>query len=315
MLATLRALACLTWLALTAAQVQTPAAASNRTEVITTTITSLVTPSPSGSPTPTTLVLTLTVNSTAAVTNNSITDGTSGNGTAVNTTIMSNNTLKNDTQAPWNSSDAYLPFKVALDPAYGTLGALLIISGIPVAALGGKNRWYRPYQHPEAQTHVFRSSNAVVTGYCLMLFTLVLILRFGVEPNLQPPSPNPPSRTLRGLYLLAGVISAFFGGALGVFLYTMAKHWVSAAGGFVFGWFLLATRKGGLVDNVIGRWFLLGGLAVLGLVASLPKWATPHMLLISTAFIGATAFTLGVDCYTRAGLKEVSLSNCSRRQR
>lgn len=138
-----------------------------------------------------------------------------------------------------------------------------------------------------------------------MLFCLVLILHFGVEPSLQPPSPNPPSRTLRGLYLLAGVISAFFGGALGAFLYNLARHWVSAAGGFAFGWFLLATKKGGLINSVLGRWFLLGGLAVLCLVASLPKWATPHMLLLSTAWIGASAFTLGVDCYTRAGLKEV----------
>lgn len=33
-----------------------------------------------------------------------------------------------------------------------------------------------------------------------------------------------------------------------------------------------------------------------------------HILLISTAFVGASAFMLGVDCFTTAGLKEVSLN-------
>lgn len=30
-----------------------------------------------------------------------------------------------------------------------------------------------------------------------------------------------------------------------------------------------------------------------------------HMLLLATAFVGSSAFILGVDCYTTAGLKEV----------
>ena len=41
-------------------------------------------------------------------------------------------------------------------------------------------------------------------------------------------------------------------------------------------------------------------------VAGLVPVLHPHMILASTAWIGATAFILGVDCYTRAGLKEVS---------
>lgn len=132
-----------------------------------------------------------------------------------------------------------------------------------------------------------------------------------VEPNLQPPSPNPPSTTLRGLYLLACIIISFFGAAIGIFFFNLAKYFVSAAGGFAFGWFLLATRHGGLVPSVIGRWFLLGGLTVAAFVASLPKVLEPHMILVSTAWIGATAFTLGVDCFTRGGLKEVSIERFS----
>lgn len=102
--------------------------------MITTTLTSLITPAPSGSSQrsafPTTLVLTLTVNSTTlsdGLTTNRTVDG--GNGTLANAT------------EPWKEGDDYIPFGIKIDPAFGVLGALLILSGIPVAMLGGKMRW------------------------------------------------------------------------------------------------------------------------------------------------------------------------------
>ena len=125
-----------------------------------------------------------------------------------------------------------------------------------------------------------RSSLAIISAYSVMLFCLVMILRFGsvgdigygshiklnyqisVEPDLQPPSPTPPSTTLRGLYLLACIISSIFGAAIGIFFFTFAKYWVSAVGGFTFGWFLLAIRQNGLVTDVFGRWALLCSLTV-----------------------------------------------------
>lgn len=123
---------------------------------------------------------------------------------------------------------------------------------------------------------------------------------------MQPPSPRYPSTTMRGLYLLACVISSFFGAAFGIFFFKVSKYWVSAAGGFTFGWFLLATREGGLITSVIGRWGLLGSLTVVAFLAALVPLLHDHMVLASTAWIGATAIVLGIDCYTRAGLKEVS---------
>ena len=32
-----------------------------------------------------------------------------------------------------------------------------------------------------------------------------------------------------------------------------------------------------------------------------------HVLLVSTSFVGASAFMLGVDCFSTAGLKEVGI--------
>jgi hypothetical protein len=122
---------------------------------------------------------------------------------------------------------------------------------------------------------------------------------------LQPPSPSPPSTTLRGLYLLACIVAGFIGAGIGIFFFNISKHFVAAAGGFAFGWFLLALKSGGLLTSMLGRWGLLGGLTVGALVVSIVPRTALLMVLISTAWIGATAVMLGVDCYTRAGLKEV----------
>lgn len=48
------------------------------------------------------------------------------------------------------------------------------------------------------------------------------------------------------------------------------------------------------------------GCAVIGFIlCSIPRLHYP-VLLAATAMVGATAFMLGVDCFTTAGLKEVS---------
>lgn len=111
---------------------------------------------------------------------------------------------------------------------------------------------------------------------------------------------------MRGLYLLAVGVSFLIGGGLGVFFYTFARYWVGAVGGFCFGWYLLNTRKGGLVTNIGGRWAIIGGFTLGAIVCTLTPRLQEILLLGASAWIGATAFTLGVDCFTRAGLKEVS---------
>lgn len=146
-----------------------PAGSSNRTSaaapsatsliagnVVATTVTSLVA-GPSGSTQTAVFTFTFTVggqNNTANGPNSTLTNGT----------VDANATITNETALPWNDTLTYLPFTPKLDPAYGLGGALLILSGIPVATLGGKNRW---------------SALAIVSGYTVALCSLVFILSFG----------------------------------------------------------------------------------------------------------------------------------------
>ncbi|KAJ9091209.1 hypothetical protein QFC19_009205 [Naganishia cerealis] len=72
----------------------------------------------------------------------------------------------------------------------------------------------------------------------------------------------------------------------------------------------MALKSGGVTGNsIVGRWGLIGGLSVVVFVASLLPRSHHHILLVSTALVGATALTLGIDCFTRAGLKEFYIWN------
>ena len=158
-----------------------------------------------------------------------------------------------------------------------------------------------------------------MTGfYSLALVCLSLILKFGVLPAI-----NPPDKTLRGLFVLACCVAGIGGGAVSILFWGQAKYFVGGLGGFVLAMWIQSFHNGGLIDPIGFRWiFYIGislrgfpsafslsvnsGCAVLGFVlCTIPK-IHYHVLLVSTAMVGATAFMLGVDCFTLVGLKEVS---------
>jgi len=99
------------------------------------------------------------------------------------------------------------------------------------------------------------------------------------------------------------------GGAFTVFFWKATKYFIGAWGGFAFGLWIQCFKNGGLITPVGMRWILYIACSVIAFVlCTIPKihW---HMLLIATAFVGSSAFILGVDCYTTSGLKEFYVWN------
>ncbi|RDB28626.1 hypothetical protein Hypma_015637 [Hypsizygus marmoreus] len=176
-----------------------------------------------------------------------------------------------------------------LDPAFGVLGAILIITGLPSAFWGHKNRW---------------TSFFLIGFYTLSLVCFVLILKFGILAAV-----NPPSKTLRGMFVLASAIAGIAGGAVAIFFWKAARYGIGAWGGFAFGLWIQCFHNGGVIKPIGIRWILYIGCAVIGFIlCTIPK-IHYHILLISTAFVGSSAFMLGVDCFTTAGLKEFYIWN------
>ncbi|KAG2739782.1 hypothetical protein P692DRAFT_201729109, partial [Suillus brevipes Sb2] len=172
-----------------------------------------------------------------------------------------------------------------ITPAFGVLGAILIITGLPSAFWGHENRW---------------TSFFLIGFYTLSLVCFVLIVKFGILPAI-----NPPNNTLQGMFVLASAVAGIMGSAFTIFPWKATKYFIGAWGGFAFGLWIQCFKNGGLITPVGMRWILYIACSVVAFVlCTIPRihW---HMLLVATAFVGSSAFILGVDCYTTAGLKEV----------
>ncbi|KAF8213159.1 hypothetical protein K438DRAFT_1915348 [Mycena galopus ATCC 62051] len=173
-----------------------------------------------------------------------------------------------------------------LDPAFGVLGAVLIITGIPSAFFGHKNRW---------------TSFFLIGFYTLSLVCFVLILKFGILTAV-----NPPSKVLRGLFVLASAVAGIAGGGISIFFWKAARYFIGGWGGFALALWLQCFHDGGVIKTIGFRWIFF---IVIGFVlCTIPK-IHYHILLISTAMVGSSAFMLGVDCFTTAGLKEFYIWN------
>ncbi|KAI6047725.1 hypothetical protein EDC04DRAFT_15946 [Pisolithus marmoratus] len=192
-----------------------------------------------------------------------------------------------------STTSSSTPTPIVLDtkitPAFGVLGAILVLTGLPSAFWGHKNRW---------------TSFFLIGFYSFALVCFVLIAKFGILPAV-----NPPGATLQGMFVLSCAISGIMGGALSIFFWKATKYFIGAWGGFAIGLWLQCFKDGGLITPVGIRYILYISCGVVGFVlCTIPKihW---HILLLATAFVGSSVFMLGVDCYTTAGLKEFYVWN------
>ena len=99
-----------------------------------------------------------------------------------------------------------------------------------------------------------RTSFFLIGFYTMSLVCLVLILKFGVLPAV-----NPPSKTLRGMFVLSCTVAGFTGGAIAIFFWKAAKFFIGAWGGFALALWIQCFRDGGLITPVGVRWIFYIG--------------------------------------------------------
>lgn len=186
------------------------------------TITIPPTPTPSPSPTHTSSG---TANNAIVTPQAAILDDTTNNNNSTNNTTATNNTT--------------VSLSTHIDGAFGTLGAILILTGIPNAFLGHKNRW---------------SSFFIIGFYTMSLVCFVLILKYGILQAV-----NPPDTTLRGLFVLSCGVAGIAGGGVAIFFWKASKYFIGAWGGFAFALWIQCFRDGGLIDPIGLRWIMYIG--------------------------------------------------------
>lgn len=116
---------------------------------------------------------------------------------------------------------------------------------------------------------------------------------------------HPPiSNAIQGAYFVAiWITGIIFGGGSVVFA-DVTEGLGCLFGGFCLSMWFLVLKPGGLITSTAGRAIFIAcfTLGTFGLYVS--HYTRAYGLIGSTSFAGATVIVLGIDCFSRAGLKE-----------
>lgn len=201
----------------------------------------------------------------------------------VTTSILPTTSPTNTHNTPMSSTEEnrdQLPLEPGITPALGIAGALLIILGAVYALIGVISRWVQ----------IFLSS-----GFLASIATTALVV-YVMDPPVRD--------AIQGGYFVAIVMTgAIFGGGALVFK-EFTEGLGCLLGGFCLSMWLLTLRPGGLVSSSGGKGAVIGVFCLAMWATSWTCYTRPYGLIASTSFSGAIAFMLGIDCFTRAGMKE-----------
>lgn len=178
------------------------------------------------------------------------------------------------------ASSVELPIEPRITPAFGVAGVVLILTGLVYTLVGVKHRLIQ----------VLLSN-----GYLAALAVTVLI-----DYVMKPPVRD----AVQGAYFVAAFMTGCIYGGGSLIFKEITEGFGCMLGGFCFSMWFLCLKPGGLVTNQAGKGVMIGIFSVLAWSLSFSHYTRNWGLIGSTSFAGATAFVLGIDCFSQAGLKE-----------
>ncbi|KAL2834606.1 hypothetical protein BJY01DRAFT_224249 [Aspergillus pseudoustus] len=216
---------------------------------------------------------------------NATSTATSGNSTSASaspTTVpLLNTSTEDDEEGRQNAtSPGTLPLQPKVTPALGVGGFILLITGAVLALIGVRNLWIQ----------VFLSSAFLTSLGVTVLIVYVM---------------SPPVRAaIQGAYLVAIFFTGITFGALAIVFKELSEGLGCLLGGFCTSMWLLSTKSGGLLTATDAKTGFIGAISVGFYAISFSHHTRPYGLIVSTSIAGGTAVSLGIDCYSKAGLKE-----------
>lgn len=184
-----------------------------------------------------------------------------------------------------------LPIQPRLTPALGIAGIILMIAGAALCVVGIKHRWL----------YVFLST-AILAG-----LAVTVLIEYVINP--------PVNDAVQGAYMVAVVMTGVVLGAVALIFKDVTEGLGCLLGGFCLAMWFLVLSPGGLVSSTTGRAILIGVFCVVCYSLSFSHHTRNYGLILCTAFAGAQVAVIGIDCFSRAGLKEFWLYIWSRYKR
>ncbi|CAF9904543.1 hypothetical protein IMSHALPRED_000101 [Imshaugia aleurites] len=173
-----------------------------------------------------------------------------------------------------------LPIHPSITPALAVVGPILMFTGALYALIGIKTMWL----------HIFLS-----TAYIFALAVTILI-EFVMH--------TPVSNAAQGAYVVAACVTGLIAGGASLLFKDVTECISCFLGGFCFSMWILILRPGGTIPDTTGKTILISCSTVGAPALYISRHTRPYGLIGSTSFAGATAIVLGIDCFSRAGLKE-----------
>ncbi|KAJ5534173.1 hypothetical protein N7527_000427 [Penicillium freii] len=231
----------------------------------------------SGGTTSTTGTTATTQATTHATTTTSAASATSTVPSLDGTTASSQQQTADSTRPTYSGG---LPLKPVITPAWGVGGFILIALGAVLAFIGVRQQWVQIL---------------LSTGFLSALGVTVLIIYV-----MSPPVSN----AVQGGYLVAVFFTGAVFGGLSLVFREICEGLGCLLGGFCLSMWFLALKSGGLLTESGPKAGMIIAFAVGFYSLSFSHYTRSYGLIGCTSFAGATALVLGIDCYSRAGLKE-----------
>lgn len=178
------------------------------------------------------------------------------------------------------SKDNSLPIEPVITPAIGVAGVILLCTGIAYTIIGIKHKWLL----------VFLSA-----AYLASLSITVLILYV-----MSPPI----SDSIQGAYFVAAFGTGVIFGAVSLVFKDVTEGFGCVVGGFCLAMWFLVLKPGGLIASTTGRAIMIGAFSAVGWSLAFSQYTRTYGTILCTSFGGAMITMIGIDCFTRAGLKE-----------
>ncbi|KAF4968242.1 hypothetical protein FSARC_4333 [Fusarium sarcochroum] len=173
-----------------------------------------------------------------------------------------------------------LPLEPKLTPGWGVAGTILLLTGIAYTLIGIKNR----------MIHTFFST-AFAASLCVAVL-VVYVMKSEVSDALQ------------GGYVVAAIVSGCILGGASMFFREITEGLGCALGGFCISMWLLCLVPGGLIGPVVSKAIFIASFTVGGFAFYFSHYTRDWALIFLISFSGATVTVLGIDCFSKAGLKE-----------
>ncbi|KAI9884093.1 MAG: hypothetical protein M1823_004123 [Watsoniomyces obsoletus] len=173
-----------------------------------------------------------------------------------------------------------LPLPPRITPGLAVAGVILLATGMAYALIGIKSKWLHI-----PLSAAFLASLAVTV---LIVYVMNVPVRDGIQ----------------GAFVVAAVITGIIFAVLSMVFPEITEGLGCLLGGFCLAMWLLVLKPGGLLTSSTSKAIFISVFCVGIWGLSFSHYTRPYGLIASTSFAGGTAVILGIDCFTRAGLKE-----------